>query len=144
MRYLPAFMTQVFSSGRHCVNVWGAVSAEGLGPLVRLPPNFNADSYCDLLEHYLLPYVLDGPFKDGIFLLQQDYSPAHTMRKVKALLEERAVRLLEWTPKGADLNIIENVWGYLKSRISRCNYATTADDLDSSRFFSKSRFWTAN
>lgn len=66
------------------------------------------------------------------------------MRKVKALLEERAVRLLEWTPKGADLNIIENVWGYLKSRISRCNYATTADDLDSSRFFSKSRFWTAN
>lgn len=75
MRYLPAFMTQVFSSGRHCVNVWGAVSAEGLGPLVRLPPNFNADSYCDLLEHYLLPYVLDGPFKDGIFFASARLQP---------------------------------------------------------------------
>lgn len=127
-RYQPDYVCDVLSSGRCAVNVWGAITKEGLGPLVRLPPAFNACAYCELLDVHLIPHALNGPFPDGCFLLQHDYSPIHTARAVQALLEERAVRVLDWTPKGADFNIIENVWGLLKQHMSRLNLVTATPD----------------
>lgn len=130
VRYLPSFVRDVLASGRCSVNVWGAISAQGLGPLVRLPRAFNAAAYRDLLDEHLLPYICGGPFPDGFFLFQQDLSPIHTARTVKTFLEERAVRVLDWPPRGADFNIIENVWGTIKHRMSRLDLRTaTSDDL---------------
>ncbi|KAG0414676.1 hypothetical protein HPB47_008168 [Ixodes persulcatus] len=68
---------------------------DGLGPLVRIDGRFNAPAYCDMIEQTLLPYALDGPFPDGVYLLQHDRSPIHTARKVDKLLEARGVRQLE-------------------------------------------------
>ncbi|KAG0421744.1 hypothetical protein HPB47_002404, partial [Ixodes persulcatus] len=128
--YQPDYVSNVLSSGRCSVNVWGAVSLAGLGPLVRLPPSFNSASYCDLPDNTLIPYALDGPSQDGCFIFQHDCSPIHTANSVRALLEERAVHVLDWVPKGANFNIIENVWGTLKSRLARMNLRTaSADDL---------------
>lgn len=54
----------------------------------------------------------------------------HTARAVRNLLEERAVLTLPWPPKGADFNIIENVWGQLKQTMSRMNLGdASADEL---------------
>ncbi|KAG0417061.1 hypothetical protein HPB47_005923 [Ixodes persulcatus] len=39
------------------------------------------DVYVDVLQHIMLPLVLDGPHPDGNFLLQQDRSPVHTARR---------------------------------------------------------------
>lgn len=45
-------------------------------------------------------------------------------------LEERAMRVLDWTPKGADFYIIENVWGRMKHRMAKLNLITaTSGDL---------------
>lgn len=49
--------------------MWGAISKDGLGPLVRLDGRFNAATYKDLLDTVMLPYALDGPFRDGVFFL---------------------------------------------------------------------------
>lgn len=123
-------MSQVLSSGRCAVNVWGAITRDGLGPLVRLPQPFNSAAYCDVIDNTLIPYALDGPFKDGCYILQQDRSPVHTSKVVQRLLEGRGVRLLEWPPNGADLNPIENVWGTMKHNLAHLNLTTaTADDL---------------
>ncbi|KAG0434048.1 hypothetical protein HPB47_019386 [Ixodes persulcatus] len=61
--------SRVASSGRCSVSVWGALSKDGLGPLVRLDGRFNAARYIDVVETVLLPYVMDGPFSDGYFYL---------------------------------------------------------------------------
>ncbi|KAH7932509.1 hypothetical protein HPB52_024293 [Rhipicephalus sanguineus] len=70
-------VVSIFSSGRCSVSVWGAMTKEGLGPLVRIRGPFTTAAYCDVLQHVFLPYVLDGPFEDGIYFLQHDRSPIH-------------------------------------------------------------------
>lgn len=77
-----------------------------------------------------MPYALDGPFKDGCCFFQQDLSPVHTARAVQNLLQERAVCVLDWPPKGADFNPIENVWGAMKESLSHMNLGgASADEL---------------
>ncbi|KAH9376034.1 hypothetical protein HPB48_004189 [Haemaphysalis longicornis] len=50
---------RVASSRRCGVSVWGAISKDGLGPLVRLDGRFNAATYKVLLDTVMLPYALD-------------------------------------------------------------------------------------
>ncbi|KAH6922278.1 hypothetical protein HPB50_011940 [Hyalomma asiaticum] len=79
---------RVASSGRCSVNVWGSISKDGLGPLVRLDGRFTAAAYTDLLDSVVIPYALNGPFEDGLFSFQHDRSPIHTASSVNRLLEE--------------------------------------------------------
>ncbi|KAG0416943.1 hypothetical protein HPB47_006041 [Ixodes persulcatus] len=74
---------EVATSGRRRVNVWGAISRQGLGPIFRIDGRLTSEVYSDIIDHVLMPYVLDGPFPDG-----------------------------------ADVNIIENVWGINKSKLA--------------------------
>lgn len=110
--------------------MWGALSKDGLRPLVRLDGHFNATAYMDLVETVLLPYIMDGPFSGGYFYLQQDRSPIHNARSVTELLEDRGLMVLEWPPQGPDMNIIENVWGAMKKSLShRPLHRRLADDF---------------
>ncbi|KAH6920625.1 hypothetical protein HPB50_028388 [Hyalomma asiaticum] len=52
----------------------------------------------------------------------------HTAKRVKQLLRQRSVRLLEKPPKGAYLNIIEHVWARLKKRLSKVSLSSTSPD----------------
>ena len=97
-RYLPNYTKSVLSRGRCSVSVWGAISKDGLGPLVRLEGPFTASRYCDVITRHLVPYALDGPFSDGCYFFQHDRSPIHKARIVQSLLEEHAVCQLEWPP----------------------------------------------
>ncbi|KAM7307395.1 putative transposable element tc1 transposase [Ixodes scapularis] len=129
-RYDPQFVQEVAASGRTAVNVWDTVSREGLGPLLRIEGSLTSDSYCTIIDHVMLPYALDGSFSDGNYVLQHDLSPVHTSRKVRSLLEERCVTKLPWPPKGADMNIIEHVWGRIKVAMSRRPlHRASADEL---------------
>lgn len=98
--------------------MWGAISSHGLGPLVRIEGRFNAAAFEDIVDSVVIPYALDGPFADGLYYLQHDRSPIHMARSVKHLLDERGVMVIEWPPQGADMNIIENVWGAMKKSLS--------------------------
>lgn len=129
-RYDPLYVQEVASSGRTAVNVWGAMSRDGLGVLHRIEGHLTSVKYCDILDYVMIPYALDGPFPDGDFLFQQDLSPVHTAKVVEELLNMRGVRCLKWVPKGADLNIIEAVWGRMKVRLcKRGLHSSSADEL---------------
>ncbi|KAH9378201.1 hypothetical protein HPB48_022655 [Haemaphysalis longicornis] len=78
------------------VNVWGAISRHGLGPLHRVQGALTAAKYCHIPGHD--------------FLFQQDLAPVHTARSVQAHLYQTGIEKLAWVPKEADLNIIENLW----------------------------------
>lgn len=108
----------MLSSGRCSVAVWGAISKDGLGPLVRIDGTFNAQSYCDIIKETLVPYALNGPFPDGFYWLQHDRSPVHTARLAGATLDSCGVLRLPWPPSGADVNPIENLWGIMKRRLA--------------------------
>lgn len=58
-------------SGRISISVWSCMSSAGIGTLHRIPGRLNAVSYCDILEHVMIPEVLDHHFGDGCFIFQQ-------------------------------------------------------------------------
>lgn len=118
------------ASGRKSINVWGIVTKEGLGPLYRIQGRFCTASYINIVEQVLLPHVLDGPFNDGCFILQQDLSPVHTSRAAKGRLEELGIMTIDWPPQGADMNVIENVWGLMKKNLSKMGlHNVSCDEL---------------
>ncbi|KAH9378011.1 hypothetical protein HPB48_000350 [Haemaphysalis longicornis] len=94
----------VLPSGRCAVIVKGAISKDGLGPLVWIDRRFNAFGYCGIVDDMLLPHVYDGALKYGCFLLQHDRSPTRNAGWAIQLLDHRQVRQLEWPPNGAGLN----------------------------------------
>ncbi|KAG0439738.1 hypothetical protein HPB47_016545 [Ixodes persulcatus] len=55
-RYDPEFLQEVVASGRSVVNVWGAVSYQGLGPLHRIEGRLTSENYCNILDDVMLPY----------------------------------------------------------------------------------------
>ncbi|KAG0429472.1 hypothetical protein HPB47_023614 [Ixodes persulcatus] len=69
----------------------------------------------------------------GFFWLQHDRSPVHCAQKVQDFLEESAIRQLPWPPGGADMDVIENVWGLLKRTLVKRNLQDS----------SKNTLWTA-
>ncbi|KAH6936919.1 hypothetical protein HPB50_024082 [Hyalomma asiaticum] len=48
-RYQAKFLQRVSKSGRSTVNVWGMITKDGLGPLVRIDGKFTANKYCEIL-----------------------------------------------------------------------------------------------
>lgn len=118
-RFEPRNLQRVARSSRCSVSVWGALSKEGFGPLVRIEDRFNAAAYCDFIERVVVPYALNRPFPDGLYFLQQDRSPIHMAKSTTHMLEQLGVMLWEWPPQGTDMNICENVWGAMKKALSR-------------------------
>lgn len=129
-RFRPEFVQRVAASGRTVVSVWGCITRDGLGPLVRIQGALTADKYSNILDTVGLPHITSHitPQHDCIF--QHDRSPVHTAKKVDRLLQQRGVTVLMWPPQSPDLNIIENVWGRMKTSLSRLSlHGKSADDL---------------
>jgi len=54
-------------------------------------------------------------YLEGIIHLQQDHSFIHDSRVVQEWLSRQAeVELLDWPPRGPDMNPIENMWSEVK------------------------------
>lgn len=70
-RFLPQYIQNIKRSGRIAISVWSCFSAKNIGPLHRINGRLDALSYVDILEHVMIPDVLDNHFPDGFFLFQQ-------------------------------------------------------------------------
>ncbi|KAG0437741.1 hypothetical protein HPB47_017305 [Ixodes persulcatus] len=64
-RHNPEYVQHVAASGRCAVNVWGVLTRQGLGPLVRIDGTLTSRAYAEIIDQVLLPYILGGPFPDG-------------------------------------------------------------------------------
>lgn len=98
------------------VMVWGCISCYGIGKIVLLEGKVNSDVYLNLLKDVIIP---EGNRLIGNdFILQQDNAPIHKAKKVMEHLNNNNIELLEWPPQSPDLSPIENVWAWLKMKIS--------------------------
>ena len=102
--------------GGGSLQVWGCISANGVGDLVRINGVLNDETYRQILIHHAIPpgrHVI-GPK----FILQQDNTPKHTANVMKNYLqrqeEQGVLEEMVWPPQSPDLNIIESVRDYMK------------------------------
>ncbi len=58
--------------GRQSVSRFGTMSAQGLGPLIRIDGCFDSERYLEILDNNVLPYIEDE-FEDwNIFYYQSN------------------------------------------------------------------------
>lgn len=101
--------------------VWGIISYQGLGPLVRIDmieegeSTLNGDRYLTLLQRFLTRHY--PALKDQKLIFQHDNAPSHRSRKIKSWLKNKGIKTLEWPPQSPDMNIIETVWNQIKFKL---------------------------
>ncbi len=102
-------MLSAFSSKASISDIWGCISAYGMGSLHVLEGTMNAERYIKVLEQHMLP--------SSLHVFQQDNAKPHTAAITTAWLRSRRVQVLNWPACSPDLSPIENIWPIIKRKI---------------------------
>lgn len=125
----PVSVRQLAASGHTSINLYAVLTYAGLGPLVRVAGSATAETCRDIIDTVLVPHLLDGPFPEGDFLLQQDCSPVYSSDEVQEHLEGLGISEIRWPPQSEDLNPIKSVWEVVKRRICRKRVSESSPDM---------------
>jgi hypothetical protein len=107
-RYLPACVVPAVKFGGGGITVWGYFSWNGLGPLVILHRNLNAEGYKYILTCCILSMTEDQ-FGDDDWLYQHDSAPCHKSGSVREWFVDNNVPEMDWPTQSPDLNPIEDM-----------------------------------
>jgi len=113
----PRFVQQTVKFGGGSVQVWGCVTAQGVGWPCALPEGLNGPTYVGILEkelQYTIDYYFKG-FRGVVF--QQDGAGVHRANVVNDFLAKQRYTLLPWPAHSPDLSPIENLWANVKRRL---------------------------
>ena len=91
--------------------IWGY---DGVGTLTAVEGNINSAKYIDFLDKKLWPLVVWYFEGKEYCLWMTDNAPFHRGHTVKNDKDHNEVTSMEWPAQSLDLNIIENIWLYMK------------------------------
>ena len=109
--------TRILSSSRSerkiSLMIWGCICYNGVGTQTAVEGNINSARYIDILDKNLWPAVF-WYFEGKEYLFKDDNSPVHRAHAVDNYKDQDEVTSMEWPAESPDLNIIENIWPYMK------------------------------
>jgi hypothetical protein len=113
----PGMVQETTKFGGSKLQVWGCLTAQGVGYACSLPEGLDAETYLGILEDELMQ-TIDLYFKraSGV-IFQQDGASIHTAKVIKAHLKRQKFTVLPWPAHSPDLSPIENLWADLKKRL---------------------------
>jgi transposase len=113
------------NSGRHRLNINGAVDIENLDVIMRTCDWVNADSMCDLLRAIRSKNATGEPVT-----LIMDNAAYNRSLKVRELAEELGINLFYLPPYSPNLNPIERLWKFFKKKVLYNKYYETKIDFE--------------
>jgi len=117
-RYNPEYIFECMRSSRVSVACWGWICARGIGVLHRIHGHLDSTQYLHILQNTMVPSVREM-YPAGELFFQHDHSSVHMSRMVQEwLAQQEEVEVLDWPPRAADLNPIENMWAETKRVMS--------------------------
>ncbi|KAF4532103.1 hypothetical protein B566_EDAN006197 [Ephemera danica] len=117
LRHHQDYVKLVHKSGRFSVSVWAWISHEGVGMLYEIDGRLTGIQYRAILRDVMFPSVT-ARFDNGDFFFMHDRSPIHTSHVARDWVAQQGIRVLNWPPRGADMNPIEHVWAEMKRTLN--------------------------
>jgi transposase len=112
-------VNQVYKHGGGSIFLWGCITAEGPGNLVKIDGGLDSALYCQILAEDLLGTLAYYQIsKDRIYLLH-DNDPKHRSRMTQEWLKRNEVKVIDWPAYSPDLNPIENMWYFVKCELAK-------------------------
>lgn len=133
---IPRYMRQQGGGG---IMIWaGIVGDKVIGPVrVKDGVKMNAESYCEMLQNHLVPWLhTQSPSVRKNLIFQQDNARSHSARYTQAYLKQIGLKekqVMVWPPNSCDISPIENLWSIVKREVYK----------DGRQFTSKNDLWEA-
>ena len=86
--------------------IWGMISGDCVGPLVRLLGKVNGGIYKQLVKDHVLPVLRNSTKQPSIFM--QDNSLCHKAMVDMNFLKAENITVMDWPSHSSDLNPIKN------------------------------------
>ena len=96
--------------------IWGCICYDGVGTLTAVEGNINSATYIDILDKNLWSVVV-WYFEGKECLFMDDNAPVHRAHNVDNYKDQNEVTSMEWPAQSPDLNIIKNIWLYMKREL---------------------------
>ena len=98
--------------------MWGCICFDSVWTLTAAEGNINSAKNIEILDKNLWPVVVWN-FEGKEYLFINDNAPVHRAHTVDNYNDQDEVTSMEWPAESPDLNIIENIWLYMKRELKK-------------------------